>query len=477
MLPGSVRISAAFSDAAKAPAGGVRFDGRMRGSRRLVVVGGVAAGLSAAARARRLDPALEVCVFERTGFCAYSACGLPYLVGGVIPRHAALVARTPEDLAREGIQVHLHHEVQAVEVAAGRVQVRDLRSGSDRTEAFDELLLATGGRAVLPFPGRDLSGVFAVRTVEDGLAIRDWIGAERPRRAVIVGGGYIGLEMAEALRSRGLQVSLVELLPHVLPLVDQEIALDIETELRDQGVDLRCATSVEGIEGDGRARRVVAAGEGIDADLVIVGVGVSPDNSLAAATGVPLGARSAVAVDHGMRTGVAHVWAAGDCAETRHRLQERPSYIPLGTTANKQGRVAGANIAGGSESFAGVVGTAAVKVFDLHVARTGLSATEAARAGIDAVAATVVHRSRAAYYPGGQPVKVKLTAERGSGRLLGAQLAGAEGVAKRIDVVAAALHSGVMVDELAGFDLSYAPPFAPVWDPLLMAARRTQPLV
>lgn len=442
-----------------------------------MVVGGVAAGLSAAARARRLDPTLDVRVFERTGFCAYSACGLPYLVGGVIQDHKALVARTPGDLAKQGIAVHLRHEVVGVDLLAGRVRVRDLEAGRERDEPFDELLLATGGRAALPFPGAGLPGVFAVRTVEDGLAIRSWLSVRQPSKAVIVGGGYIGLEMAEALRCLGLEVSLVELLPRVLPLVDGEIAGDVEAALVRHGVDLRCATPVQEIAGNGRVRQVVAGGEGIDADLVVVGVGVSPENALAAAAGVPLGVRGAVVVDARLRSRVAHVWAAGDCAETRHRLHGAPSYIPLGTTANKQGRVAGANIAGRDESFGGVVGTAAVKVFDLHVARTGLSEAEALSAGIDAVAATIVHRSRAAYYPGWQPIRVKITAERGTGRLLGAQLAGTEGVAKRVDVIAAALHSGAGVDDLARFDLTYAPPFAPVWDPLLMAARQAQRLV
>jgi CoA-dependent NAD(P)H sulfur oxidoreductase len=446
----------------------------MSGSRRLVVVGGVAAGLSAAARARRMDADLDIVVFERTGFCSYSACGLPYLVAGVVPHHTALVARTPEDLGNEGIDVRLHHQVEGVDVAAGRVRVRDLETGREREEPYDELLLATGGRAKLPFPGMDLPGVFPVRTVEDGLAIREWIRAKRPERSVIVGGGYIGLEMAEALRARGLEVTLVELLPHVLPLVDEGIAEDVEAELVKVGVDLRRSCPVERIEGDGRVGRVVAGGEAIDATLVVVGVGVSPDSSLAVEAGVPLGAGGAVAVDDAMRTRVPGVWAAGDCAETRHRLHGRRSYVPLGTVASKQGRVAAANIAGRAESFAGVVGTAAVKVFDLHVGRTGLSEREAAQAGIDAAAATIVHRSRAHYYPDWTPLKVKLVAERGTGRLLGAQLAGTEGVAKRVDVVAAALHAGATVDELGSFDLSYAPPFAPVWDPLLIAARQTQ---
>jgi CoA-dependent NAD(P)H sulfur oxidoreductase len=449
----------------------------MSSARRLVIVGGVAAGLSAAGRAKRLDPALEVCVFERTGYCAYSACGLPYLVAGTVASAAALVARSPEDLAKDGIAVHVRHEVQSVDLAAGRVRVRDLEAGREWEESFDELLLATGGQARIPFPGMDLPGAFFVRTVEDGLGIRAFIEAHSPRRAVIVGGGYIGLEMAEALRCRGLEVTVVEMLGRLLPLVDAEIAGDVEAELTRHGAEVRCSTPVEAIEGAGRVRRVVAGGEEIDADLVVVGVGVAPDNTLAREAGVPLGVRGAIVVDEGMRTQVPHVWAAGDCTETRHRLHEQPAYVPLGTTANKQGRVAGATIAGRKESFAGVVGTAALKVFDLHVARTGLSEAEASQAGIDAVAAIVTHRSRAAYYPGWQPLRVKMTAERGTGRLLGAQLAGSEGVAKRIDVVAAALHAGCGIDDVAAFDLSYAPPFAPVWDPLLIAARETARLV
>jgi NADPH-dependent 2,4-dienoyl-CoA reductase/sulfur reductase-like enzyme len=445
--------------------------------RRLVVVGGVAAGLSAALRARRLEPDLDVAVFERTGYCAYSACGLPYLVAGAVADHRALVARTPADLAKEGVAVALHHEVTEVDAAAGQVRVRDLDTATERAEPYDALLLATGGRARIPFPGMDLPGAFFVRTVEDSLAIRAALDSERPSRAVVAGGGYIGLEMAEALRARGVATTVVEMLPRVLPLVDAEIAADVEAELARHGVEVRTSTRVEAVEGDVRVRRVVVSGAGgtgteaIDADLVVVGVGVSPDTSLAAAAGVPLGARGAVAVDGGMRTGTEGVWAAGDCAETRHRLHDGPAYVPLGTTANKQGRVAGATIAGREETFAGVVGTAALKVFDLQVARTGLSEAEAAQAGLEAVGAAIVHRSRAGYYPGAVPLRVKLVVERGGGRLLGAQLAGTDGTALRIDVVAAALHADATVDDLAAFDLAYAPPFAPVWDPLLIAAR------
>ena len=438
------------------------------------MVGGVAAGLSAAGRARRLDPNLKVTVFERTGFCSYTACGLPYFVAGVIPDHRALVVRSPEDFTPEGIDVHVHHEVLAVNIASSRVAVRDLDSGKTWEEDFDELLLSTGGKAKLPLKGLDLAGAFPVRTVEDGIAIRAWIADHKPRRAVIVGGGYIGLEMAEALVAHGIQVSMVEMLPQVLPLVDEEIASVVRTELERAGVEVRCSTPVEAIEGNGKVRQVIAAGDVIDADLVVVGTGVRPDNELVRDAGIPLGPHGGVAVDEHMRTGVPQVWAAGDCCETRHLLHDRPAYIPLGTTANKHGRIAGANIAGGHESFAGAAGTAAIKVMDLHVARTGLSEREATAAGLDVAAATIEHRSRARYYPGGSEIKVKMVAERGSGRLLGAQLAGAEGVAKRIDVVAGALYSHATVEDVAGFDLSYAPPFAPVWDPLLIAARQLE---
>jgi len=436
-----------------------------------VIVGGVAAGLSAATRARRLDDDLEVAVFERTGFCSYTACGLPYFVAGVIPKHTDLVVRTPGDLKEDRIDVHLHHEVMGIDVAAGHARVRNLDAGTERDEPFDELLLATGGTARLPFAGLDLPGVFAVRTVEDGIAIRRWIEQQHATRAVIVGAGYIGLEMAEALLAHSMKVTVVEMLPHALPLVDEEVAVEVEAELIAHGVDLRCATGVESIEGDSRVRRVIAGGSPIDADLVIVGVGVGPDNSLAREAAIPLGSHGAVAVDAGMRTRIPGVWAAGDCSETRHLLHEGPAYVPLGTTANKQGRIAGGNMCGKEETFAGVAGTAAVKVCDLHVARTGLSEREAVHAGLDAAGATITQKSRARYYPGGSPVTVKMVAEKGSGRLLGAQLAGKEGIAKRVDVIAAALYGGATVDDVGSFDLSYAPPFAPVWDPLLIAAR------
>ncbi|HWC26303.1 MAG TPA: FAD-dependent oxidoreductase [Solirubrobacteraceae bacterium] len=441
--------------------------------RRLLVVGGVAAGMSAAARAKRLEPELDVVVFERSGFCSYTACGLPYHVGGVIADHRALVMRTPAQFAEDGVAVHVRHEVTEIDPGARRLRVRALDGGRERSEPWDALVLAAGARpAGTAMPGARLPGVFTLRTIEDAQAIRAWIDAAGVRDAVVIGGGYIGLEMAEALRRRGLATTVVEREDHVLPLVDADIAGDIAGELEAQGVELRCATAVEEIAGDERVRAVVAGGQAIAADVVVIGVGVRPDTAIAAAAGVPLGPHGGIIVDAAMRTGVDGIWAAGDCCQTRHLLHDRPAYVPLGTTANKQGRVAAAGVTGGDEAFAGVLGTAVVKVCDLHVGRTGLSERDARDAGLDAVSASVTHLSRARYYPGHRPLRVKLVAERASGRLLGGQLVGREGVAKRVDVVAAALHSGATADELAQYDLSYAPPFAPVWDPVLLAARK-----
>jgi CoA-dependent NAD(P)H sulfur oxidoreductase len=441
-------------------------------SRRLAVIGGVAAGMSAAARAKRLDRDLDVVVFERSGFCSYTACGLPYHIAGVIPDHRALVMRTPEEFADQGVQVHVRHEVTELDLGARTLRVRDLDSGHERTEEWDALVLAAGARpAGRNLPGADLPGTFTLRTVEDAQAISAWIDDAGARTAAVIGGGYIGLEVAEAFLARGLATTVIEREPRLLPLVDADVAEAIAAELQARGADVRCGAAVEGIEGNGRVRRVVADGEAVDADVVVIGVGVRPDTTLAAAAGIPLGPHGGVIVDARMRTGIDGVFAAGDCCQTRHLLHDGPAYVPLGTTANKQGRVAGTTVSGGDAAFDGVLGTAVVKVCDLHVGRTGLGEEEARAAGFDAVGASITHLSRARYYPGHQPLQVKLVAERGSGRLLGGQLVGREGVAKRVDVVAAALHGGATAAELAHYDLTYAPPFAPVWDPLLLAAR------
>ncbi len=440
-------------------------------SERLIVVGGVAAGMSAAAKARRTNPDLEIEVYEKTGYVSYGACGIPYFVKGEIPNVDDLIARTPEQFAKQRIYAHTYHEVLDINVENHTVRVRNLDTGEEFTDHWDKLILTTGGVAARPpIPGLSLPGIFTVRTPEDGLAIRQWIAEQRPTRGLIVGGGYIGLEMAEALAAHGIHVTIVEMLPQVMPNMDADMVEHIQAELERQGVDLQLEHPVEAFEGDGRVREVVAGGEHFPADIVIFSVGVKPNVTLAKQAGIVLGPTGAVAVDDHMRTNVPNVWAAGDVAEVHHLVTGKPAYIPLGTTANKQGRVAGTNAAGGDAAFGGVVGTAVVKVFDLHAARTGLSEREAREEGFDVAIVTIKSSSKAHYMPHPSPIHVKLVFEKGSHRLLGGQIVGREGVAKRIDIIATALHAGWTTYDLAKLDLAYAPPFSPVWDPILVAA-------
>ena len=440
-------------------------------SRRVVIVGGVAAGMSAAAKARRMDASLEIVVYERSGYVSYGSCGFPYAIKGEIARVEDVVVRTPEQFAKQGITALVEHEVLAIDPGAGTVRVRDRRSGAEFSDRWDELVLTTGGVASRPpLPGAELPGVFTLRTVEDALAIRGWIEERRPARGAIIGGGYIGLEMAEALAAHGIALTLVERLPQVLPNLDPELANHVQAELTRQGVDVRLDQPVEGLAGDERVREVAAGGQRIPAEIVILAMGVRPGVELARAAGIALGPTGAVAVDDHQRTNLAHVWAAGDVAEAHHRVTGKPAWVPLGTTANKQGRVAGENLAGGDARFAGIVGTAVVKVFEMEAASSGLSEARARAEGYSVQTVSATANSRAHYMPGHQPIHVKLVYETGSRRLLGGQLVGREGVAKRVDTIAAALHQGWTVDELAELDLSYAPPFAPVWDPILVAA-------
>jgi NADPH-dependent 2,4-dienoyl-CoA reductase/sulfur reductase-like enzyme len=343
---------------------------------------------------------------------------------------------------------------------------------AEQVVPFDYLLLGTGGTPLRPpIPGLNLEGVFTLRSIEDGLAIRRFIARQKPRRAVIVGGGYIGLEMAEALHAHGMAITVLEMLPQVLPNFDADMAGPVAQELEKQGVALHTGHGVEGLDGSaGRVRAVAAGGEEFLADMVILSAGVRPGVSLTRQAGIALGPTGAVAVDGQMRSNLEGIYAVGDVAEAHHLVTGKPAYIPLGTTANKQGRTAGENIGGGRAVFSGVVGTAVVKVFETHAARTGLTGREAEREGFDALAVRIKQGSRAHYYPGRSTLRVKLVFERQSGRLLGGQIVGQEDVAKRIDVIAAALHAGWNLDDFSRLDLSYAPPFAPVWDALLIAA-------
>jgi NADPH-dependent 2,4-dienoyl-CoA reductase/sulfur reductase-like enzyme len=445
--------------------------------RRLVVIGGDAAGMSAASEARRRRPVtdLEIVAFERGRYTSYSACGIPYFIGDTVPDPESLIARSPSEHGRRDIEVHVRHEVTAIDSEAGSVTVRDLDSGAERREAYDEVLVATGAVPVRPdLPGADAGGIFGVQGLEDGLAIKEaLVAGKAPERAVVVGAGYIGLEMAEAMVRRGLRVTLVDQGSQPMRTLDPDMGVLVAEGMRAIGVDLRLGAGVEGYEvAGGRVCGVVTAGGTVPADIVVLGIGVRPNSALARAGGLEVGPTGGMVVDQRMHTPTDGVWAAGDCVEVHHRVSRRPAAIALGTHANKQGRVAGVNLGGGYATFPGVVGTAVTKVCGLEVARTGLTETEAEAAGFASESVVVGSTTRAGYFPGAEPITTKLVAERRSGRLLGAQIVGAEGAAKRIDVLACALWNEMAVDEIANLDLGYAPPFSPVWDPVLIAARK-----
>jgi NADPH-dependent 2,4-dienoyl-CoA reductase/sulfur reductase-like enzyme len=447
------------------------------GSERLVVVGGDAGGMSAASQARRMRPPsdLEIVAFERGRHTSYSACGIPYYVGKVVDDPDRLVARTPAEHAERDITVHIRTEVTSIDLDQRRVTVRDLDAGTERTEPFDILMVATGAVPIRPeMPGDDAEGIFGVQSLGDGLALREFLDTSKPQAAAVVGGGYIGLEMAEAMVHRGIHTTLIDRNPQPMATLDPDMGAMVADALRRLGCDLRLGVPVDGYETrDGRVTGVRVGDDCVPADVVVLGLGVRPNSDLAAAAGLTVGdSTRGIAVDRRMRTSADGVWAAGDCVEVFHRVSQRPAAIALGTHANKQGRVAGINIGGGYATFPGVVGTAVSKVCGVEVARTGLTEREAAAAGFAAEAVTVDSRTRAGYFPGSAPITTKLVAERVSGRLLGAQIVGEEGAAKRIDVLACALWNEMGVDEILHLDLGYAPPFSPVWDPVLIAARK-----
>jgi len=442
---------------------------------RLIVIGGDAAGMSAAAAARRRDPELQIVAFERGAHTSYSACGIPYLVGGLFDDLDRLVSRSPEEFRQTGIDVRTRCEVTAIDLERRTVTVRDLDRQSDGEEGFDQLVYATGAVAVAPpVPGADACE--PVRTLHQAERFRARLERAGSRHAVVIGASYVGLEMAEAMVLRGLDVVLVERSTQVMSTLDAEMAAHVQEAAEGVGIRVMLSTALEEVRHDseGRARSVLTSEGELPADHVVLATGVKPATDLAEAAGLEVGPSGALRVDDRQRCpGVDGVFAAGDCVESRHRILERPVNVQLGTHANKQGRIAGVNATGGDIAFPGVIGTAVSKICHYEVARTGISECEATDAGIDVVSVTVKDRTRAGYYPGSGPIWVKLVAEPVTGRLLGGQIVGVEGAAKRIDVLAVAVWAGVRVGELELFDLSYAPPFSGVYDPLLVAARQT----
>ncbi|GGY75612.1 FAD-dependent oxidoreductase [Streptomyces omiyaensis] len=447
-------------------------------SERLVIIGGDAAGMSAASQARRLrgPGELEITAFERGRFSSYSACGIPYWVGGDVAGRDELIARSPEEHRARGIDLRTRTEVTEIDLAGQRVLARDLAAGTETWTGFDKLVVATGARPARPaVPGIDAAGVHGVQTLEDGQALLDSLAGTAGRRAVVVGAGYIGVEMAEALLNRGYEVTVLNRGEQPMSTLDPDMGRLVHAAMDGLGIRTVGSAAVrEILTGDeGRVRAVVTDDGTYPADVVVLGTGVVPETSLAKTAGLPLGTHGGLLTDLAMRVrGQENVWAGGDCVEVLDLVSNRERHVPLGTHANKQGQVIGSNVGGDYATFPGVVGTAVSKVCDLEIARTGLREKDAREVGLRYVTVTVESTSRAGYYPGAAPMTVKMLAEKRTGRLLGVQIVGREGAAKRVDVAAVALTAGMTVERMAALDLGYAPPFSPVWDPVLIAARK-----
>ena len=438
-----------------------------------VVIGGDAAGMSAASKARREDPDREIIVFERGDWVSYGACGLPYYVKGDIADLQDLVSVTPTEFREErNIDLRTNHEVLGINIETETVTV----AGPDETfeQAYGDLLIGTGASAIVPpIDGIELPDIYTLHDMEDGKAIRERVlESESVQRAGIVGGGYVGIEMAEALKAQGVDVQIFEMLPQVLAPFGEAVGEAVAEELRAKDVNLHLETTVEGFEGDNSVTGVNTPDETVPVDFVLVGAGVSPNVALAEEAGIEIGSTGAIATDEYGHTSAENVYAAGDCAEMNHAVTGEPDHVPLALSANRAGRAIGQTVAGDPHPVGSIVGTAAVKAFDLEAARTGILDEERAKAaGFDPVTETITSRSRAGYYPNGKEITVTLVADKSSKQLLGGSIVGAEGVPKRVDTIATALHNGMTVPEFEGLDLSYAPPFGPTWDPVLTAAK------
>ena len=440
---------------------------------RVVIVGAVAAGLSAASRAKRAVPGTEVIVLEESEFVSVSLCNLPYYISGEVKGRESLIAVPLESLKRErGLDVRIRHKALGISPTSKTVTCKDLEADREYELRYDKLVLATGAVPVVPrLSGTDARNVFVLHSIPDAEAIREHLQQRGARNAVVVGGGFIGLEMAEAFAKRGLSVTIVEMLPNVLGTMDDEITSVVQDHLRAQGVTLVLNSPLRSIEvgEDGLARAVVAGSREYPADVVLLSVGVRPRVEIAREAGIRLGQTGAIATDWKQKTSEESIFAAGDCCETRDVVTDRMVYVPLGTTANKQGRVAGENAAGGYATFRGIVGTTIARSFEISFGRAGLTQKEAKALGLEFETVVINAKSRASHYPGSETIRIKLVFERAGGRLLGAQVVGKDGVLARLDVLACAIFARLTVEEAARFDLAYAPPFAPAWDPVLVA--------
>lgn len=446
------------------------------GQEKLLVIGGVAAGMSAASRAKRRKPDMEVIVLERSSFVSYGSCGLPYYISDLVKDVQGLVMYDASFFReKRGIDVLIRHEATKIDPEQKVVLATNLDSGKEMNFEYDKLVISTGASPLRPpIPGIELDNIFVMRTAEDGAALKNFLRGSQPRKAAIIGAGLIGLEMAEALKANGLQVVVIKRPGSILKMFDDDMANIVEEELKAKGVELVKEARIQGFEGDnkGRVRSVVLQNGEYETDFILLATSSKPNSELAQQSGLKVASNDTIIVDERMQTSCPDIYAAGDCVGQKHLITCKDVYLPRGTTANKQGRVAGENAAGGSDTFDGVLGTTVSKIFDLTVARTGLSSAEAAQEGLEFTTSTVAHPSHAHTYPNPEPedINIKLVIDRNNGRLFGAQMIGKLGVAKRIDVFATALYNKMTVDEISRLDLSYSPPYAPVWEPVLVAA-------
>lgn len=439
---------------------------------KIVIVGGVAAGATAAARLRRLDEQAEILIFERSGYISYANCGLPYYIGDVITDPEALTLQIPEQFfARFRVQVRVRHEVTALHPERKTVSVTDLATGRTLEESYDKLILAPGARPTQPrLPGVGLERVFTLRTVEDTFRIKEFIQKNKPRSAVLAGGGFIGLELAENLRELGMEVTIVQRPKQLMNPFDADMAALIHAEMRRHGVQLALGSTVEGFAPTNRGVEVLRKDEpSLQADMVVLAIGVTPDTALAKSAGLALGIKDSILVNDRMETSVPDIYAAGDAVQVRHAVTGQDALISLAGPANKQGRIIADNICGMDSRYTGSQGSSVVKVFSMTAAATGVNEKNARNAGFDPEAVILSPMSHAGYYPGGRLMTMKLVYDKPTLRVLGAQIVGYEGVDKRIDVLATAIHAGMTAPQLKELDLAYAPPYSSAKDPVNMA--------
>lgn len=444
-------------------------------NKKIIVIGGDAAGMSAASKIRREQPDFEIIVFEKSAFTSYSACGIPYFISGKVEVLEELIVRTPEEFIKKyNIKVHILHEVLEVDTDNNKVLVHNFTDKTQFWETYDELLIGTGGKPFCPeVENHTVDGIFGIQTLNSGKKVADYIAEHQPKNAVIIGGGYIGLEMAEALILKGIKITIVNRSTEVMNTLDPDMGKKVHDVLQNLGVTIYNSESLAYFEEkSGKVISVVTDKKTIKTDLVVLGMGTAPNTSFLQKSKIKLAENGAIKVNRMQRTNIKNVWAAGDCAETKNLVSKKPFYIALGTVANKTGLVAGTNMAGGEIKFPGVVATAVCKICVYEIARTGLLERECKALEFDFVSTVIKSKTRAHYYPQAKDIWVKLIAEKSTGKLLGGQIIGEEGAAKRIDVLATALHSKLTLQNIIDLDLSYAPPFSPVWDPVQTAARK-----